>query len=102
MMRFKVIYNPEVYNDIRQAVDWYNKQQPELGLRFISVLKKHLRKLEHSAMHYSVRYGDIRCMPIKRFPYMIHYRVQNKTVLVEAIFNTYRDSGLWEKRTGKF
>ena len=29
-MKFKVIYNPEVYDDIQQAVDWYNEQKPGL------------------------------------------------------------------------
>jgi len=101
MMRFKIVYNPEVFNDIQQAVDWYNRQQPKLGIRFFSVLKKHLNSLENSAMHFAVRYDDVRCMPIKKFPYMIHYRIHNESVMVEAILSTHRNPEFWGERTKK-
>jgi hypothetical protein len=36
-------------------------------------------------------------MPIEKFPYLVHYRVneQNKTVKVEAILHTNRDPQDW-------
>lgn len=99
-MKLSVIYNPEVYNDIQQAVEWYNKQQPELGNRFYITTKKYLNSLASSALMYAVRYDDIRCIPIKNFPYMAHYRVDtyNKVVKVEGIFSTYRNPIVWKKR----
>lgn len=45
-MKFKVLYNPDVYTNIQESVDWYNEQQPGLGRRFYLVLKNHLRELE--------------------------------------------------------
>jgi len=71
-------------------------------MRFFSILKKHLNSLENSATHFAVRYDDVRCMPVKKFPYMIHYRIHNKTVMVEAVLNTHRNPELWKKRTEKF
>ena len=99
-MKFKVIYNPEVYNDIQQAIDWYNEQQSGLGTRFYTTTKKHLNSLKSSALHYAVRYSDIHCIPIKKFPYMAHYRVNmdDKIVKVEAIFSTDRNPKIWKKR----
>lgn len=67
-MKFKVLYNPKVYNDIQESIDWYNEQQPGLGRKFYSVLKKQLRKLEKSALQFSIRYDEVRCMPLKKFP----------------------------------
>jgi hypothetical protein len=32
-MKFKVEYNPDFYDDITQAVDWYNEKQAGLGDR---------------------------------------------------------------------
>jgi len=46
MMKYQIIYNPEVKSDIDSALHWYNKQQPGLGKRFLSHLKNHLRLLE--------------------------------------------------------
>ena len=99
-MAFEIIYNPEVQNDIQSAVDWYNKQQAGLGKRFLSATKKHLNSLKDTANHYAIRYDDIHCMPIKKFPYMAHYRIDknNNSVKVEAVFHTSRDSERWYQR----
>ncbi len=101
-MNFKVLYNPEIYNDIIQAVEWYNTQKDGLGTRFLTLTKKQLQTLKRSALHYAIRYDDIRCIPIKQFPYMAHYRVdiKTKTVKVEALICMYRNPSDWIERTG--
>ena len=100
-MRFTVEYNPDFFNDIAQAVDWYNEKQIGLGDRFFTKVKKQTAKLSTSSMHFAVKYDDIRCMRIEKFPYLVHYRVieQNKTVKVEALFHTSRDPMIWHERT---
>lgn len=100
-MKFKITYNPEVQNDIQSAVSWYNEQQPGLGKRFLTTAKKQLNSLKGSADNYAIRYDDIHCMPIKKFPYMAHYRIdhENMTIKVEAVFHTSRDPKKWYQRT---
>lgn len=100
-MKFKVLYNPEVYTDIQESVHWYNEQQPGLGRRFYLVLKNHLHKLEKGALQFAVRYDDVRCMPLKKFPFMIHYRVDmnNRKVYIEAVFHTNRNPKIWNQRS---
>ena len=100
-MKFKVIFHPEVANDIQEAIDWYNFKQNGLGNRFLIAVKKQLKILEKSALHYAVRYDNIRCMPLHKFPFMIHFRVNDnqRIVNVEAIFNTNRNPKIWEERT---
>lgn len=91
-MSYKIVYNPEVKSDIQDAVIWYNEQQPGLGQYFYKVIKEHIFILKQSPFLFSIRYDDIRCLPTKVFPYMIHYRVHNndRTVSVEAIMHTSR------------
>lgn len=100
-MQYKIIYNPEVQKDIQSAVSWYNEQQPGLGKRFLTVAKKQLNSLKVTANYYAIRYDNIHCMPIRKFPYMVHYRIdpENKTVKVEAVFHTSRDPKRWYQRT---
>lgn len=99
-MSFRILYHPEVYNDIRNAVDWYNKQQPGLGVRFTTSLKQHLNLLKNSGSLFTIRYDDIHCMPIRKFPFMVHYRVDkpHKTIKIEAVFNTNLDPHIWMER----
>jgi len=100
-MKFKIVYNPEVVNDIQQAIDWYNEKQPGLGKRFFNTIKAHIDSLKNSALHYAIRYDDVRCMPVKNFPYMVHYRVDKKEriVKIEAVINTSRNPEIWKKKT---
>ena len=96
---FTVRYNPHIYLDIQKAVDFYNEQTQsnELGKRFVNNVETALAKLNPSALHYQIRYDDIRLLPIPSFPYRAHYRVDeaNNTVFVEAIFHTREDPGGW-------
>jgi len=100
-MKFTVEYNPEFFNDLVLAVDWYNEKQPGLGNRFFNKVKKQTAKLSTSALIFAVKYDDIRCMNIERFPYLVHYRIdkQTGTVKVEALFHTGRNPKIWYERT---
>lgn len=102
---FDVRYNPKIYLDIQKAVDFYAEQTQshELGQRFVNNAEDALSKLKQSALHYQVRYDDIRLLPIPSFPYRAHYRVdeENNTVFVEAIFHTKENPEEWRVRTQK-
>lgn len=100
-MKFIVEYNPDFYNDIAQAVDWYNGEQAGLGDRLLKTIKQQTAKLSISALQYAIRYDDIRCLHVDKFPYLVHFRVneQSKTVRVEALLHTSRNLKVWEERT---
>ena len=68
-MKFKVEYNPDFFDDITEAIDWYNEKQFGLGERFFKAVKKQTVKLSGSALQYAIRYDDIRCLNIEKFPY---------------------------------
>lgn len=102
---FNVRYNPQIYLDIQKAVDFYNEQTQnnELGKRFVINTENALAKLNRAALHYQVRYDDIRLLPIPSFPYRAHFRVneEDNIVLVEAIFHTRQNPEEWRMRTKK-
>jgi len=100
-MKYKAVYNPAFFEDISEAVDWYNKKQPGLGDKLFNQVKKQTKRLTTSALHYAIRYDDVRCLPVEKFPYVVHYRVeeQSKTVKTEALFHMSRNPDLWNERT---
>jgi ParE toxin of type II toxin-antitoxin system, parDE len=99
-MRFKIEFHPDFYFDIEQAVNWYNEQQKGLGDKFLLCVKKRVAELKNSALNFAIRYDDIHCLPLRKFPYMIHYNIdlERKSVKVIALFHTSRDPELWETR----
>jgi len=100
--KFKVQYNPQIYLDIQKTVDHYYKEtgNEELGIRFVKTVKTALKKLNTSALHYQIRYDDIRFLPIPVFSFMAHYRInkEKNTVMVEAIFHTSESPDSWKTR----
>ena len=98
---FKLEFNPQIQDDIQQQVDYYKKETKshELGKRFAQTVKTEVLRLKKHALQYEVKYDDIRCLPIPKFPFRAHYRVNTKdnTVKVEAIISTSESPAKWIK-----
>jgi len=100
---FELKYNPQIYEDIQRTVDYYYREtgNDELGRRFTKTVKTTIKELNESALHYQIRYDDIRFLPIPPFSHIAHYRVDESKniVMVEAIIHTSEDPDSWERRT---
>ena len=99
-MAFKIKTEPEAHEDIQEGIDWYDKQQPGLGRKFHSEVKAYFKKLKINPF-FQIRYDDVHCLPIKGYPYMIHYTINEATKLitVKAVFSTRKDPQNWKERT---
>jgi toxin ParE1/3/4 len=91
--------DPLALDDIQEAYDYYEEAQIGLGEEFLDILDLHFASLENNPF-YQVRYDEIRCLPISKFPYMIHFTIdeKNKEVIVWAVLNTFKDPDNWKKR----
>ena len=91
--RFIVSINDVVTNEIQEAVDYYKEKQKTLGQKFYKATKKSLKSLEKDALLYQVKYKNVCCIRVKKFPYLIHYTVNQKsnTVRVFALICTHKD-----------
>ena len=98
-MTFNLLVEPEALDDIQQAVDWYNMQKKGLGKRFFNVVRKSFKTLAKNPF-FAVRYDNVRCLSVEKFPFLIHYTVdeQNKQIQVFAVINTNRNPDLWIER----
>ncbi len=94
-MPYRVVYDPEVHEDIQKRVNYYNRKtkSKELGKRFFKLVHAELKSLSTRALHQQIKYDNIRLLLIPKFPYAAHYRVleKQKTVIVEAIIGTSED-----------
>lgn len=99
-MAFNVVFMPQVLNDVQDAVDWYNKSQKGVGSRFFSVLKTHYKLLRKDPYCVAIKYDEIRCLPVSKFPYNIHYKIEqdDNTVVIFAVYHTSRSPEIWNKR----
>ena len=98
-MAFKIKIEPEAYQDIQEGIDWFNEQEAGLGRRFHEEVKSTFKKLKVNPF-YQVRYDEVRCLPLKKFPYMLHFTIneQEGLIIIRAVFNTSRDPKSWKNR----
>lgn len=103
LKKFSIDIEPEALDDIQNAIDYYNSCKTGLGKRFYNTIDKHFKFLAKNYTSFAVRYDDIRCMPVGKFPYMIHYRAlqSQHTISIKAVFCTHDDPDKWERRSNK-
>ena len=98
-MSYSVIIEPVALKDIQQGINYYDDQQAGLGKKFEAAVNEHLVSIGKNAF-FQVRYDNVHCLPVKKYPYMIHFTV-NETdaiVTVRAVFQTSLDPKKWTKR----
>ncbi len=71
MKQYKVKIEPEALADIQEITDWYNDQQAGLGKRFQQTAIGHINSLSKDPQIYAIRYKEIRCVLVNKFPYKI-------------------------------
>lgn len=100
MKRLKIKIEPEALTDIREITNWYNQQQTGLGGRFQEAAIRQVDSLGKNPEIHAIRYQEIRCVMIRKFPYMIHFYLNNEnhTVEVLAIISTSRDPKMWREK----
>ena len=101
-MAYSLVIDPNAIQDIQQAIDYYDEQQTGLGKRFESALNKRLITLEKNPF-FTIRYDQVRCLPMKKFPFMVHFTIDEKQsiVTIRAVFHTSLDPQKWDKRKKK-
>lgn len=66
--KFRLNIEPEVFNDIQDAVDYYKTINQKLALRFFKTINKQFLTLQNNHSSFAIRYDNIRCLPLKKFP----------------------------------
>lgn len=97
---YKSLILPHAKEDIREAAQWYNKQQNGLGKRYTTEVRKKVHLIRQNPKASIIRYKNVRTSVLNVFPFMVHYTIneKNKTIIVSAVLHTSRDTKLWKSR----
>lgn len=98
MVAYTLKIRPSAIKDIQDGIDWYNSKSPSLGKRFHNAIKTHFEIILDKPI-FQVRYDTIRCLPLKQFPYMIRFGVDNqkKEVIILGVINTFKNPKKWRR-----
>lgn len=77
--------------DMAEAQVWYETQQTGLGAEFRSEISRVIDRLATTPLIYQIVHRDVRRAIVRRFPYLVWYRVATEKVIVLACTYAGRD-----------
>jgi plasmid stabilization system protein ParE len=83
-LNFKVQVRRAAELDIAEAQGWYETQRSGLGTEFNSEISQIFTVLTETPLIYPVLYRDVRRVLVRRFPYLVWFRVVAEEVTVLA------------------
>lgn len=92
-MVFKVLIVKRADLEIEEAFLYYENIRKGLGEKFLSDYQDHLKTL-YTFPLFEEKYNVVRTLPLKKFPYTIHFTVDEleKIVLIQAVISNYQNT----------
>ncbi|NJN12930.1 MAG: type II toxin-antitoxin system RelE/ParE family toxin [Richelia sp. RM2_1_2] len=98
-MNYALVFRSEARDELDEAYNWYEIQQPGLGDEFLEYVEKILNRICQQPELYAVVYQDVRRVVLRRFPYVISYRIVSSRIVITGVFHGRRDPKTWLERT---
>ncbi len=98
-MSYVLVFRSEALEELDEAYNWYESQQPGLGDEFLEYVDEVLNRICQQPELYVVVYRDVRRVVLRRFPYVISYRIISSRIVITGVFQGRRDPKIWLKRT---
>lgn len=93
------IVRPSAESDLDHATQWYNDQQPGLGLRFLEAADQLFERIRVTPVQFPAVSTDVRRALLQTFPYAAYFRVTDETVILLAVLHLRRNPGAWRARS---
>jgi plasmid stabilization system protein ParE len=98
-MKYKTIIQLEAVQDFNEAKLWYKKTKVQgLSQRFANTVKTTITNLQKHPTLYAIRYKNVRVVHTDKFPYAIHFFIDNDLIVITAIIYAGRDPKITAER----
>lgn len=91
-------FHPEAQIEMIKAAEYYERQQLDLGKRFLLNIQEKIRHIRLNPFIYSSLESNLRKCRLDKFPYGIIFRSTKKEIAIIAVVNLKRKPGYWKER----
>ena len=98
MKRYRLLSDVASDADIEAAFEWYESEQPGLGMEFLDEVRAAYTRILEGPLKYQEFRAGIRRALTRRFPYGIYFSVEDDLIVVIAVLDTARDPAEWQIR----
>ena len=91
-------FTKEALFDIEDIIYWYEDQRKGFSYDFELCLEVGVFEIQRIPLGYQKRYKNVMIKFINRFPYGIHYIIQENVISIIGVFHTSRSPKNWKNR----
>ncbi len=97
-MSYRIVIEPRAIADIQEAVEFYESKREDLGNYFLQIVDEYIESIATNPF-FQIRYKDYHGLPVKIFPYIILYFIDDKEkiVFILSVFNTSQNTNKYPK-----
>ena len=97
-MKYQIRFRPEVVDDLANGSKWYEDRTVGLGAKFLGECRVVIDRITESPGHAAAGLRDVRSTRLRRFPYVVHDRVERSTIVIVAVLFGGRNASAWADR----
>lgn len=97
-MKRKTVLRRAARHEFDESADWYERQKPGLGPRFVDAVQRTLQAISERPEVHPRILEEVREAIVRDFPFCIYYRVLTDSIEVLAVFHTSRNPTIWQNR----
>ena len=80
-----ISYHPDVEVELAEIRDYYEEKLTGLGIEFLNEFERNVFKIASMPSRYMVVRGDVRRSLMKRFPYVIYFKVVSEDAILVTV-----------------
>lgn len=84
-------YTDRAINDLEIAFQWYEAQRRRLGFEFLDCVEASIETIQQMPDLYAIHHEHFRRALVRRFPFAVFYTIEDKEIVVHAIFDNRQD-----------
>jgi plasmid stabilization system protein ParE len=94
----RLIFRPEAEEELLEAIDWYETRSQGLGAEFVRCVDACLGRIQRNPESYPIVHRETRMAVMRRFPYLLLYRIHLDEASIVAVFHAKRNPKQWKGR----
>jgi toxin ParE1/3/4 len=93
-----IVFLQEAEAEAAEATAFYNKQQENLGGRFVATIEESLVRIRFNPLLFPFVERDVRRCLVHTFPFGVLFRIVKNEIIVVAIMHLKRNPTYWINR----
>ena len=89
-MRRRIVLRRIAEQEFDGSIAWYERECAGLGAEFRATIEGYIQRIANSPERFPKVRGEVRRAVVRRFPFVIHFFIEKKRIVILAVYHTSR------------